>query len=165
MLLGHVQETPYDLRFSMFGIPVRVHPLFWVVAAVFTWVPQQMNLVLVGIGCMFVSILVHELGHALTAMKFGWPPHIVLYYLGGYASYTPSYGHTPQRSILISLAGPGAGFLLYGIVCGVEVWLKQQPGYPYRYYMAFHAVHLLKWINLFWGLINLLPVSAGRWAD
>ena len=24
-------ETPYDLRFRLLGIPVRVHPLFWVV--------------------------------------------------------------------------------------------------------------------------------------
>ena len=24
-----VTETPYDLRFLALGIPVRVHPLFW----------------------------------------------------------------------------------------------------------------------------------------
>lgn len=158
LLLGHVQETPYDLRFSIFGIPVRVHPLFWAAAAFFTWKEQQLDLVLVGIGCVFVSILVHELGHALTAMKFGWPPHIVLYYLGGYASYTPSYGHTPQRSILISLAGPGAGFVLYGIMCGVEAWIIRNGGLSPRYFLAIYAITLLKWINLFWGLINLLPV-------
>src|SRR5947208_3518191 len=30
-MFGNAAPTPYDLRFSLFGIPVRVHPLFWVV--------------------------------------------------------------------------------------------------------------------------------------
>ena len=30
-------ETPYDLRFRLLGIPVRVHPMFWLVSAVLGW--------------------------------------------------------------------------------------------------------------------------------
>src|SRR5438552_3023244 len=30
-------ETPYDLRFALFGIPIRVHPMFWLVSAVLGW--------------------------------------------------------------------------------------------------------------------------------
>ena len=38
-------ETPYDLRFRLLGIPVRVHPLFWLVMAVLGW--QDRNLPMV----------------------------------------------------------------------------------------------------------------------
>src|SRR5438067_1873655 len=102
VMFGTVAPTPYDLRFSIFGIPVRVHPLFWVVTLLFASQGQHdPKLMLIGVVCFFASILVHELGHALTAQYFGWPPHIVLYSCGGYASYTPTWGHTTARNILI----------------------------------------------------------------
>ena len=31
MLLGSPEVTPYDLRFRLFRIPIRVHPLFWLI--------------------------------------------------------------------------------------------------------------------------------------
>ena len=66
-------ETPYDLRFSLLGIPVRIHPLFWAVTAVLGFRMNERNLpmVVVWVACVFVSILVHEYGHALMARNFG----------------------------------------------------------------------------------------------
>jgi len=155
-MLGDVPPTQYDLNFTLFGIPVRVHPLFWLISA---WVVSSINylpLVLLGMGCVFVSILVHEMGHALMAQRFGWPPHVVLYHFGGLAIYSPNYGHTPQRSILISFAGPAAGFLLYGLAVGIEIAVSNSE--LQLSVGALFAIEILKWINLFWGLINLLPV-------
>ena len=60
-------ETPYDLRFRLLGIPVRVHPLFWVVMAVLGWQDHNLPMVAVWVACVFVSILVHEYGHGLMA--------------------------------------------------------------------------------------------------
>lgn len=161
-MLGNVAPTEFDLRFSIFGIPVRVHPLFWVVAAFMGWYPDDIKFTLVWIACVFVSILVHELGHAVMAKLFGWPPEIVLYHFGGLAVYQPYSGLTTQRSIIISAAGPLAGFALYG-----TVWL-------FKYFSIRHGVwdgfsvqartyiglafHDLLFINLIWGLINLAPV-------
>ena len=34
MILLEPGHTPYDLHFRVFGIPVRVHPMFWLVAAI-----------------------------------------------------------------------------------------------------------------------------------
>jgi len=159
-MLGQVQPTEFDLRFSAFGIPVRVHPGFWLISALMGRGALQNpdygpTLLLIWIGCVFVSILVHEFGHALTADRFGWSPEVVLYYMGGYAAYMPTRGHTPRRSILISLAGPGAGFVLYGMVVLIE-WVYLQYAVPNI--LTLWAFGQLKWINLGWGLVNLLPV-------
>lgn len=160
-MLGQVSPTPYDLYFPLFGIPVRVTPWFWLVGVFMGWRTMQgdeprPDLLLIWIGCLFVSILVHEMGHALTAKAYGWPPQVILYHFGGVAMFAPYHGYTPRRSILISLAGPGAGFVLYGIVRAVEYALEAN-GVAYND-QAWFALVQMKWINLGWGLVNLLPV-------
>ena len=163
-MFGQIRPTEFDLHFSMFGISIRVHPAFWIVGAIMGWNDGiarvlEVNVlvpVLLWLAVIFVSILVHELGHALTAQHFGWPPEITLYHFGGLASYRPTFGYTPRRRVLISLAGPGAGFLLYGLIRGAEFWMVEV-GYvppPLLRYVLFQA----EWVNLYWGLINLLPV-------
>ena len=189
-MFGIVNETPYDLRFYIGRIPVRVHPAFWIIGAFMGWSESwasaigtnPLATVLVWLGCLFISILVHELGHALVAQACGWPPSIVLYHFGGLAMYRPTHGHTRGRSIAISLAGPGAGFVLYGIICAAEVgffgfWGASEslmfggPGRAAAFekasaaglsqvaigFIAYAGIQL-KFINLWWGLINLLPV-------
>ncbi len=159
-MFGNVQETAYDWKFSIFGIPVRVHPLFWVIAALFSSGRGQVDFMrlAIGVACIFVSILVHELGHALTARYFGWPPRILLYHFGGLAFYNPTYGHTPLRSILISLAGPGAGFVLFGLVLAFDFASVSYGFADQISHLGETAIFFLIRINLFWGLINLLPV-------
>ena len=161
-MLGNVAPTEFDLRFSIFGIPIRVHPLFWVVAAFMGWNPDDLKFTWIWIACVFVSILVHELGHAVMAKIFGWPPQIILYHFGGLAVYQPYSGLTTQRSIIISAAGPMAGFILFGIVWGFRyysirfgLWDGFSP--QARGYIAL-AFYDLIFINLYWGLINLAPV-------
>lgn len=155
-MFGNAAPTPYDLRFSLFGIPVRVHPLFWVFSAIMGWSPRDQKLTVIWVACVFVSILVHELGHALTAAHFRWRPEIVLYIFGGYASYIPVWGHSTMRSILVTFAGPGAGFILYAIVRGIDMTLELNGAHlsPYAYW----TIDQMEFINLWWGLVNLLPV-------
>jgi len=173
-MFGQIPETPYDLHFRALGIPVRVHPAFFVVSAIMGFSPgwaadlgvNVFSVVLLWISIVFVSILVHELGHALMARTFGWPPSIVLYHFGGLAYYSPHYGYTPTRSVLISLSGPGAGFVLYGVTVGVEFLLLRQDVRitPVLYYILLQ----MKFVNLWWGLVNLLPVyplDGGRVAE
>ncbi|MDA0586824.1 MAG: site-2 protease family protein [Planctomycetota bacterium] len=171
-----VEPTRYDVNFTLFGIPVRVHPAFWVVGLLLGFRAGDMRLTAIWIGCLFGSILVHELGHALVARHFGWPPNIILYHFGGLATFQPSWGYTRKRAILISLAGPGAGFVLYGVVQAVnyglfeahhdgQVWATKMlfspphpPDQPAFIPGVAFAIYQLEWINLFWGLMNLLPV-------
>ena len=164
-----IGETAYDLKFSLLGIPVRVHPAFWVVGCLLGWVDGRLDLVFVWLASMFVSILVHEFGHALSARHFGWPPHVVLYHFGGVAIFTPGHGYTRGRSIWITFAGPLAGFVLFGIVVAVDFAVsrdavREGPWLPMLFNRhppqspADWAILPLEWINLAWGLFNLLPV-------
>ena len=55
MFSGMIDETPYDLRWRMFGISCRVHPLFWLVAFIFSYPLLDVGLawIFAGVGCMF----------------------------------------------------------------------------------------------------------------
>ena len=115
-MLG-TSTTPYDLRFRFLDIPVRIHPLFWLMAAVLGFQENNIPAVLIWIGCILVSILVHEYGHGLMAKHFHGSPSIVLYGLGGLCS---SQGErTPGQRLAVLFAGPGAGFILCAVVLAV----------------------------------------------
>src|SRR5215831_3854610 len=117
MFLTNPQRSPADLNFRIFDIPVRVHPLFWVMGVFIGFHSLERGIanLLVWVGCMFVSVLVHELGHVVTARMFGVWSEIVLYGLGGLAIQSSRMRNRWQH-ILVCLAGPGAGFLFLGLM-------------------------------------------------
>lgn len=165
-MLGQVNPTPFDLYFPFFGIPVRVTPWFWLAGALMGYgylADGYLAHLMVWIACLFFSILVHELGHAFAGRLFGWPSDVILYHFGGVARFAHQAGYTTGRSVVVSFAGPWAGFVLYGGVLGVEFVLKQRgalPAWPPGEIipLSLFAIMQLKWINLYWGLVNLLPV-------
>jgi stage IV sporulation protein FB len=179
-------ETPYDLRFRFLGIPVRIHPIFWLVSAVLGWRDHQLSAVALWVVCVLVSILVHEYGHALVAKAFDCSPSIVLWGLGGLC-YSQAERQSPGQRLAVVLAGPGAGFLLLALVFVVTALLsgitppeqmqmigalfglaKMPPEVSFKIQAAFHLdadsslIFLAYWylvqINLIWGLVNLLPM-------
>ena len=167
MLIGEPDRTQADLNFKAFGIPIRVHPFFWVAGLMLGMQIKDPVLILVWIVALFVSILVHELGHAFAARYFGYEPWITLYAFGGLASYQP-YQQTPRSRILILLAGPGAGFALAGLISLGILASGHRMSFEFarvpfdfeRYespVLNFLLFQLL-YINIFWGLINLFPV-------
>ncbi len=162
-MFGPVQPTPYDLQFPLFGIPVRVLPWFWLAAVLLGYSAIHLGLEYLAawIAVVFVSILIHELGHAIVAMLFGYPPRIFLYHFGGLAMFTPDYQFTQGKSILISLAGPFAGFLLAGAVYLLSPLLYRSGivSPPLQgWTLSSFVVEQLLYVNLWWGLLNLLPV-------
>ncbi len=176
-------ETPYDLRFRALGIPVRVHPLFWVIMAIIGWEPENLPVVLIFVGCAFLSILVHEYGHGLTAMRNGAPASIVLWGMGGLC-YNDTSRQTPGQRLAVIAAGPGAGFLLCGVTMmtysalfgltfsdhlAFITQLARQPSeigpglrkLEYGLH-AFNPRFEIYWdlvqINIVWGVLNILPI-------
>jgi len=177
VLLGEPQRTQIDLKFSFFGIPVRVHPFFWVIAVLLGPIKTELAEILVRVAAFFLAILVHELGHAVVMRAYGFRPWITLYGLGGLTSYNPagdygSKGSGPLRQILISAAGPGAGFVLAAVVVGlVAVFSKSLIGLEFggSYGIAITSIPVnslllrlfvfyLVICSVFWGILNLLPV-------
>ncbi len=151
-----LEPTPFDVRLVAFRIPIRVHPSFWLVSILFGWRPDRLDLVFLWVMCLFVSIIVHELGHALAAEALGWPAEIVLYFGGGLTFSQRHSRRTPWREMAVALAGPFAGFGLFGLVLLVG-WLLDSNGWLLNGY-RYAVVAFLVWINLYWGLVNLLPV-------
>ena len=154
-MFGQVEPTEFDLRFSMFGIPIRVHPVFWLTSAFLAWnsAGGDPRGLLVCVLAIFVSILVHELGHAVANRQFGWHSEIVLYFFGGYATSTR---HTTWKDITVSAAGPLAGFMLYGSLWWLDLYLKRH--FYYGNELLFVAVKFSLFINLAWNAFNLIPV-------
>jgi len=179
-MLGTAAPTAYDLRFRILDIPVRVHPLFWLVMAILASGSNDLSRILVFIGCAFISILVHEFGHGLMAKYFGYrPQEIVLYGMGGYCQCDLER-QTPREQLAVLFLGPGAGFLLLGTTLllgavlfgitlddditlvralfGLQMDRLPSPAFFRLAPVAQHIYFLMIEINLIWGLLNLLPI-------
>lgn len=173
-------QTRYDLVFNLGKIPVQVHPFFWVIALLFGLSAGGIVDLLIWVVVVFIAILVHELGHALVMWMYGQPSYIVLYHFGGltipissrWGERSGPVSFTSNQEILISLAGPFAGFFLAMVINFVVIamggavsinWLfgfipiplVMLPGGRWLMY-AFVSTFL--WVSIFWGIINLLPV-------
>ena len=85
MLLGEPPPSQGDIHFRLFGMPVRIHPFFWVTTLILGMGAGSTPpaVVLSWIVAVLLSILVHELGHAAVQRHYGGHPKIVLYGLGG----------------------------------------------------------------------------------
>lgn len=183
MLLGEPQSTQADLNFSLFGLHVRVSAFFWLTALVLGWrlAQRDVRLLVLWVAAVFVSILIHELGHAFAFRYFGVSSHIVLYHFGGLAipdSMYSAWGRSsrsqdPRSRIIVSAAGPGIQLVLVAcLVIGVRLtghsaplWIPYVPvdlltgtspmiqGDLLRNLVAF----LLE-INFYWALLNLMPI-------
>lgn len=153
------------IRFRLFGFPVTVEPWHWAILAFCGGAlkikePEHLLPVLLFMAAGVVSILIHELGHALTMRLFGGRHiSIVLHGWGGQAA---SQGAPFSRGqhILISLAGP-----LLQVACGLLVViavkmsadtssgatvLEASPVYQLLYSFIY--------VSLFWAVLNLIPV-------
>lgn len=158
-MLVEPAETSYDLRFRLFGTPVRVHPFFWLFSAILGWdaLDAGFAYLVIWVVCCFLSILLHEFGHVWMGKAFGSrDSYIVLYSFGGLAVGSRNVSRRWER-IAVSLAGPGIQLALYGLIrlwlwsLSVETLLR----IPAR---GLFLIEMLLTINLLWPLFNLLPV-------
>ncbi|WP_428938009.1 CBS domain-containing protein [Fontivita pretiosa] len=166
----------YKLPFRLFGIPVFIDITFLIVLPLFTWIigsgikagqeligldrevqtlrqgllPYLLGLIIV-IG-LFVSVLIHELGHALTARGYGVKTRsITLWLLGGVAALDD----LPRRrgaEAVIAIVGPIVSFALAGLfyLTRQTIPLAQMPA-------ARFVVTYLAWTNVVLAIFNLLP--------
>ncbi len=172
--------TRFDLRFSIAGIPVRVHPLFWLIAVLFGASSNSIPGLLIWVTAIFISILIHELGHALAMRRHGQGSQIILHFAGGltipesvaWGGGYASVAITANQQIFISLAGPFAGFLLATLLLAVSALLGGTiiPNFvlgiiPFPIVflpigeLATTFVMSMLWVNIFWGIVNLMPVN------
>ena len=157
---------------------MRVHPLFWLIALLLGSSGSLLQIP-IWIFVVFISVLIHEFGHAMAFRFYGVHSQIVLHAMGGltipeaapwgtgWANVSPS----PKQQIIISLAGPFAGFLFAALVMMMVIFtggtlhtsiLFGLIPLPLTAILGGQVLSifltLLLFVNVFWGMFNLLPV-------
>lgn len=135
--------------FSIGGIPVRVDPSFLLVV-VLLGLLGPIELLVPWVLVVTISVLIHELGHAVAFRSFGHAASVQLYGFGG---LTTGARLTPGRNLVVSLAGPVTGI----VALGVPAVLVERADLVTDPYWQL-VVTLVVWVNVFWSLLNLLPV-------
>lgn len=142
------------LRFRLAGIPVRVEPVFFLIIVLIGGLDRPGILIASFAGIAFVSILFHELAHAFAFRAFGRSPSIVLHAFGGLTG-APGAPLSRARDIAVSAAGPLSQIILLGIPA---LMLRLPIARSFRSINWYIALTDAAWINIGWGILNLMPV-------
>ena len=151
---------------SIRGIPLRIHPSWFVILVLATLGFQQQysqelarqgtQAELWGLGfltalLLFVSVLLHELGHSMVAIAQGVKVRsITLFLLGGVASVERECS-TAIGALLVAAAGPLVSLLLAALL------LAGSHGVSHLSPLLGAMCEQLGVLNLMLGLFNLLP--------
>ncbi|MGH7752481.1 MAG: site-2 protease family protein, partial [Gemmatimonadales bacterium] len=156
--------------------PVTISPTFLILGLLLLDARLGWQGSVAWVAAAFVSIMVHELGHALTVRKWGGVVQgITLHGLGGATAWAdPRRRITWNRRIGIAAAGAGLGFLVAGAVFGlVRTGLFGQNAAnliptPFRVFLGTAAdqgrwliffLGAFIWVTMAWGLVNWLPIG------
>jgi stage IV sporulation protein FB len=155
-------ESPWSIRVgALAGIPIRIHLTFFLLLLWFGNVSRDQGQGFLG-GVLFMLLLfgcvvLHELGHALAARRYGVATHeIVLYPFGGVARIDrmPS----GRAELVIALAGPAVNLVLAGLLTTVILlWRSQAPESAKDIIGGAPIVWQLLWANLTLFAFNLIP--------
>ncbi|MBH0201751.1 MAG: site-2 protease family protein [Nitrospira sp.] len=169
------------------GIPIRVHASWFVVFLLVTWslstgyLPESLPgltperyWAMGGLAAvlLFISVLLHELGHSYVALYYHIPIEKITLFIFGGVAHMRKEAPTPRAEFLIAVAGPAVSFVIGGL-CFVFVELAEamQRQQSLRGWIMLGA--LLGFVNMQIGLFNMIPgfpldggrmLRAGLWA-
>lgn len=141
------------LSFRVGPFPIRIYPWFFLSAVMlggnfgFGWKMGAWIFV------VFLSVLVHEMGHALVGRAYGGHPEIHLQAFGGVTFPQFQRPPGPGRQFILSVAGP-----VFGLFLGATAWtlvhfFPPAPGSPTDWTMR-----QFMWVSVVWAFFNLLPI-------
>lgn len=149
--------------FKVFGIQLAVHASFWLLLAYYGyegWVEAGVPGLCWSVGVIvlfFVCVILHELGHSLTARRYGvQTSRILLLPIGGMAELE-QIPRRPSAELLITAAGPAVNFALVALLLPFawHGWFSEE---EVALYSAGGLVIQLCAANLIMGCFNLVPV-------
>ena len=167
-MVGHVRGIPVYVNASMLLLALLVTVVYGGYAESELGLPGPYAYA-VGLGvvvCLLGSVLLHELGHALTALRFGIGVRgITLELLGGWTEMDRE-APTPRVDALVSLAGPAVSLVLGGLATAAAFVLPDRT-------IAGEIAFQLAASNVIVAVFNVLPglpldggraLRAGVWA-
>jgi len=146
------------MSFRLFGVNVEIQIGFWINAVLIAATSGASTApdMAIWIAAILLSILLHEYGHAMAIARHGIEPEITLHMMGGHTSWRQILPISRGHRILISLAGPFAGFLLAGLIFGFLMLFPAT--FQHLPILARRALMILLGVNVYWGVFNLIPV-------
>ncbi len=146
------------LEFHLFKIPIRVEAEFWIVMGLFGFMINQnaagnQMFLMIALFMMagFISILIHELGHALMVKKYKLPTQIRLSLFHGSASH-PSGILNRKQTFLVILCGP-----LLQATFGASIYFLT-PHLGLEANLLSYFIETLIGISIYWSVLNCIPV-------
>lgn len=139
---------------SIYGVPVHFSIWYFILVAFFSRsMGSPAEMVLFGVA-MTISLLVHEMGHAMVAKWQGLNPSVTLHGMGGHCTHQPA--SSDKRDAVLVAAGPGAGLVL-GLASGAVMLVAGKMGAVLPpmldTFLGFMAL-----IGIVWSIFNLLPI-------
>ncbi len=158
------------LQLNVLNFPVYIAPTFWLLAGVIGMLYSNTPMTGAGISAnlgpifiygvaVFLSILVHELGHALAWRRYGHAPQILLHGMGGRTSVQVARDRMPgpKQRLVVTLAGPGFGLALGLSIVGLTQGLSMMGLWPDMPLLSDFAMAMI-WINIGWSIFNMVPL-------
>lgn len=152
------------------GIPIYLDMMFVLIIMLFCYPyftsgdSQAMSAGVVIVAGLVLSVLLHELGHAMAARAFKiGMSHIELTALGGIAHFERSLPQSVLIRSVVLLAGPAVNLALYYVLD-----LAAEGAASNDKTMLYMALANLSTTNLWLGIFNLLPaypLDGGRTLD
>jgi Zn-dependent protease len=175
MAIGLSYQTGQLEIGSYYGAPIRVSPLFFLLAAGLAlpfWRMISLTgvvLALIFMAVVFASVLLHELAHAETARRFGVATERIDIHVSGGLVRLIGWPRTPQQDFAITLAGPLANLAiaLFAIALAAMVPIQERgmimigdqlvPDPFTHVSMGVRAFRAAAYLNLALFAVNLLP--------
>jgi hypothetical protein len=133
------------MQASISVIRLRISYGFWIVAFL-PGVTEGLRGIAIWGAIVLGSVLLHELGHALSGLSGGRRAVIVLHQLGGHTEFEP--GLSIRHATWSTLAGP-----LLSLLVGIVLYVTRR-----ALTAAPSWLTIALWVNVGWGVVNLLPL-------
>ncbi|MDB2614161.1 M50 family metallopeptidase [Chlamydiales bacterium] len=135
-------------------IPIHIHPFFWLLCLAIGWL-NALSLEGVAIWgvVVFISVLFHEMGHALFSLLFGQEVAITLFALGGVTERRSRRELPVWKEFIIVLFGP-----LFGFILAFSAYALLQK-VPDKWVLLSYGLSITYMVNLFWTVLNLFPIQ------
>ncbi len=150
---------------KIFGIPIGVDYSWFLVLVLFTWTfavsyfPSEFKnwstteywvVGAITALMLFVSVLLHELGHSLVALRYKIPVRSITLFIFGGVSQISEEPVSAISEFWITIAGPIISFVLAGIFALLSLVTS-------AFAPLFAIIKYLAYINLILGIFNLIP--------
>lgn len=161
---------------ALFGIRIRIDPSWFIVAVLVTWnfaalvFPAQLpgrapatywSMGVAGALGFFLSVLLHELSHAVVARTYGVHVRAITLFIFGGLAEMPVEPPTPQAELVIAAAGPAASFGL-ALACGGLTLVGSIAGWPAAVISVLGYLGILNGTLGLFNLVPALPLDGGR---